>query len=253
MIDFLLNPKFLIPFLSTAGASLTVIILQSIHKIDVERKKKLYTVSYMTTACVRLLQASLIIKNNTIIPHITAANQMMAGNNELLKKTFLADEFDVLTDGPINLSNLTEEHKVLIGYDSIDLLQSFEIVLNHCKIEKTKNTFNEFVKSNLKSELAFNQRSQKEQVEILSTYCDYLDKLSHQEDRVIAFVLYVFLPHAKEYINRFSFFFYSKKDINELFSKAKELGEQYKSIIPDTDFFQQSVSGGMQKIIKEDI
>lgn len=250
LIAFILDPKFLIPFLATAGASLTIIILQSIHKIDVESKNKLYTVSYMTDACVRLLQASLIIKNNTIIPHITAAKQIMAGDNELLKKMFLTDEFDVLTDDPINLNNIPEENKVLIGYDSIAFLQSFEMVLYLFKIEKTKNSFNKFVKSNLKSELAFHQKSQDEQIDILSTYWDYLDKLSHEKDRLIAFVLHIFLPHAKNYIKRRSFLLYSKKDINELFSKATGLSEQYKSIIPDTDFFQQSVNGGIQKIMK---
>lgn len=253
MLDFILDPKFLIPFLSTAGASLTIIILQSIHKIDAERKKKLYAVSYMTDACVRLLQASLIIKDKTITPHIKAAKQIMAGDNELLKTIFLADEFDVLTDDPVNFNNIPEEYKVLLGYDSIEFLQSFEMVLYLYKIEKMKNSFNEFVKANLKSELAYAQKNQDEQIEILSTYWDYLDKLSHEEDRVIAFVLYIFLPHAQDYINRFAFLLYSKKDINDLFSKAWELSEQYKSIIPGTDFFQQSVNGGIQKIIKDDI
>ncbi|MBU3915095.1 hypothetical protein KKA14_06120, partial [bacterium] len=243
----------LIPFLSTAGASLTIIALQSIRKIDIERKKKLYAVSYMTDVCVRLLQASLIIKNNTITPHITAAKQIMAGDNELLKKMFLADEFDVLTDEPVKFTNIPEEYKVLIGYDSIKFLQSFEMVLYLYRLEKIKNSFNEFVKVNLKSELAYHQKSPDEQIEILSRYWDYLDKLSHEEDRVIAFILYIFLQHAQEYINRFAFLLYSKKDINQLFSKAQELSEQYGSIIPDTDFFQQSVSGGIQKIIKDDI
>ena len=205
----------------------------------------------MTDACVRLLQASLIIKNNTIIPHLKASKQIMAGDNDLLKTMFLADEFDVLTDDSVNFNNIPEVYKVIIGYDSIEFLQSFEMVLYLYRVEKTKNSFNDFVKSNLKSELAFHQKSQNERIEILSTYWDYLDRLSHEEDRVIAFVLYIFLPHAQKYINRFSFLLYSKKDINKLFNKAKELSAQYKSIIPDTDFFQQSVSGGIQKIVKD--
>ena len=166
---------------------------------------------------------------------------------------FLADEFDVLTDEPVNFNNIPEEYKVLIGYDSIEFLQSFEMVLYLYKLEKTKNSFNEFVKANLKSELAYHRKDHDEQIEILSTYWDYLDKLSHEKDRVIAFILYVFLQHAQIYINRFSFLLYSKKNINALFNKAKELSEQYKSIIPDTNFFQQSVSGGVQKIIKDNI
>jgi len=251
LIDFILDPKFLIPFLSTVGASLTIIILHSIHKIDIERKKKLYTVSYMTDVCVRLFQASLIIKNNTIIPHITAAKQMMAGDKDLLTKTFLADEFDVLTDDPVNFNNIPDEYKVLIGYDSVEFLQSFEMVLYLSKNDKTKNSLNVFVKSNLKSELEFSQKTQDEQIDILSSYWDYLDRLSHEEDRVIAFILYIFLPHVQDYINRFSYLLYSKKDIHRLLSKATDLSEKYKNIIPGPDFFHQSVSGGIQKIIKD--
>lgn len=253
MIDFVLNPKFLIPFLSTAGASLTIIILQSIHKIDVDRKKKLYTVAYMADVCLRLLQTSLIIKNSTIIPHIEAAKKMIAGDKELLKKTFLADEFDILTDNAINFNNLPEEHKVLIGYDDIEFLQAFETVLYMHKLDKTKSSFNEFVKLNLKSELAFSKRSQKEQNDILSTYWDYLDKLAHEEDRVIAFVFHIFLPRAQKYIGRIGFLLYSKKNIETLIQRAKALHDKYKDIIPDSNFFQESVSGGLQKILKKDI
>jgi hypothetical protein len=75
MIEFLLDPKFLIPFLSTAGASLTIIILQSIYRVDNDRKKKLYTVAYMTEVSFRLFQSRLILKKNTIIPHIEAAKK----------------------------------------------------------------------------------------------------------------------------------------------------------------------------------
>ena len=253
MIDFILNPKFLIPFLSTAGASLTIIILQSLHKIHVERKKKLYTVSYMTDVCLRLLQSSLIIKNYTIVPHIEAAKKITAGDKNLLKTMFLADEFDILTDDAINFNNLPEEYKVLIGYNDITFLQAFDTVLYLYKIDKTKNSLNDFVKVNLKSELTFSKRSQDEQVDIMSTYWDYLDKLAHEEDRVIAFVLYVFLPKVQQYIKRIAFLLYSKKNIKTLLHNAEDLQSKYQSIIPDANFFQESVSGGIQKILKEDI
>ena len=252
-MEFLLNPKFLIPFLSTAGASLTIIILQSIHKIDVERKKKLYAVSYMTGVCLRLLQASLIIKNNTIIPHIKAAKQMMSGDKDLLKNTFLADEFDILTDDSFNFSNLPDDFKVLIGYDDIDFLQSFETILYLYKIDNTKNGFNEFVKSNLKRELVFNNKNQDEQFDILSTYWDYLDRLSHEEDRLIAFILHIFLPRLQQYINRIGFLLYSKKNIKNQIDKAKYFSNEYQNIIPNSNFFHESISGGIQRIIKDDI
>lgn len=253
MIDFILNPKFLIPFLSTAGASLTIIILQSIHRVDNDTKKKLYTVAYMTDVGFRLLQSSLIIRKNTIIPHIEAAKKMMAGDRDLLKKTFLADEFDILTDSAIDFSNIPEEYKVLIGYDDIQLLQAFETILYLNRIDKTRKSLNEFVKLNLKSELSFENKSQDEQIDILSTYWDYLDKLDHEKNRTIAFILHIFLPRVRQYINRMRFLLYSKKNITTQLDGAAELHNKYRSIIPEPSFFEKSVSGGIQKIMREDI
>jgi hypothetical protein len=253
MIDFILNLNFLIPFLATAGASLTIIILQSIHRVDSDRKKKLYTVAYMTDVSLRLLQSSLILRKNTIIPHIEAAKKMIAGDRELLKKTFLADEFDILTDAAIDFNNLPEEYKVLIGYDDIQLLQAFETILHLNRIAKTRNSLIDFVKLNLKSEHAFAKKSQDEQVDILSTYWDYLDKLDHEENRIIAFVLHIFLPRVRQYINRKSFLLYSKKNITSQLDGEVDLRNKYRSIIPDPSFFEKSVSGGIQRIIGEDI
>jgi hypothetical protein len=253
MIDFILDPRFLIPFLSTAGASLTVIILQSIHRVDNDRKKKLYTVAYMTEVSFRLLQSSLILKKNTIIPHIEAAKKMIEGDQDLIKKTFLADEFDILTDSAIDSNNLPEEHRVLVGYDDIQLLQAFETIVYLNRIDKTRNSLNEFVKLNLKSELSFENKSQDEQVDILSTYWDYLDKLDHEENRIIAFVLHIFLPRVQQYINRMSFLLYSKKNITKKLDRVMDLHNKFRSIIPDPSFFEKSVSGGIQNIIREDI
>lgn len=140
----------------------------------------------MTDVSVRLLQSSLILRKNTIIPHIEAAKMMIAGDSDLLKKTFLADEFDILTDAAIDFNNLSEEYKVLIGYDDIRLLQAFETIIYLNRIDKTKNSFNDFVKLKLKSEFSFTNKSQDEQVDILSTYWDYLDKLDHEENRIIS-------------------------------------------------------------------
>jgi hypothetical protein len=253
MIDFILNPKFLIPFLSTVGASLTIIILHSIHRIDNERKKKLYTVGYMVDVSFRLLQSRLILRKNTIIPHIEAAKKMIAGDRDLLSKTFLADEFDILTDGTIDFNNLPEEYKVLVGYDDIQLLQAFETILYLNRIDKTRNSLNEFVKQNLKSKLSFENKSRDEQDDILSSYWDYLDKLDHEQNRIIAFVLHIFLPRVRQYINLMSFILYSKKNITKQLDRAMDLYNKFRNIIPDPSFFEKSVSGGIQNIIRGDI
>ncbi len=54
----------------------------------------------MTDVTVRLLQSSLIIQGKTILPHIEATKRILKGDSELLEKTLLADEFDILTDSP---------------------------------------------------------------------------------------------------------------------------------------------------------
>jgi len=253
MTDFILNSKFLIPFLSTVGASLTIIILQFIHRIDSDRKKKLYTVAYMTDVSFRLLQSSLILKKNTIIPHIEGVKKIIAGDRDLMKATFLADEFDVLTVGPIDFKNIPEENKMLVGYDDITLLQVFETLLYLNRIDNTRNDLNEFVKLNLKSELSFANKSHGDQLDILNTYWDYLDRLDHQEDRLIAFILYIFLPSVRQYIGRKSFLLYSKKNITTQINNAEWLHDEHRNIIPGPDFFEKSVSGGIQRIINNDV
>jgi hypothetical protein len=178
---------------------------------------------------------------------------MIEGDESLIRKTFLADEFDILTDSAIDFNNLPEEYKVLVGYDDILLLQAFETISYLNRIDKTRNSFNEFVKLNLKSQLAFEHKSKDEQIDILKTYWDYLDKLDHEENRLIAFVLYIFLPRVQGYINRISFLFYSKKNITTRLNGAVDLHNRFRTIIPDKSFFEKSLSGGMQNIIKEDI
>jgi len=253
MIDFLSNPNFLLPFLSTVGASLTIIILHSIYRFTNDRKKKLYTVAHMVNVSFQLLQTNLILKKNTILPHIEVAKRMIAGDQDLLNKTFLADEFDILTDMTIEFYDLPEEYKVLVGHDNIQLLQSFEAILYLNKNDKTQNSLNEFVKQNLKSEHSFINRNQDEKVDILKTYCDYLDKIDHETNRIIAFVLYMFVPSVRQYIKKKYFLFCSKENITTLLNRTTDLYERFRGIIPEPDFFEKSINGGIQKIMKQDI
>lgn len=164
----------------------------------------------------------------------------------------MADEFDILTDGIIDFNNIPEEHKVLVGYDAIHLLQAFEALLHFNRVDRTKNSLNDFVKNNLKSQLSFRNKGNDEQVDILSTYWDYLGKLDHEEERLIAFILYIFLPRVQQYIGRRSFLLYSKKNISKQLDSASVLHEKFMNIIPGPEFFEKSVSGGIQRILEED-
>ena len=87
-MTFFTGDKFLIPFLSTLGAALTVIILQFIHRYINDRKKKIYAIGYIMHDCFLLLQSDLILKKHTIIPHLEAIKKIIAGDDELLETMF---------------------------------------------------------------------------------------------------------------------------------------------------------------------
>jgi len=250
VIEFLTNENFLIPFLSTAGASLTVIFLQFIKKVDTNREEKLYAINFMADVCFRLLSASIIIKKHTIIPHIKATQQILEGDEELINTMFLADEFDVLTDEQIEFDHLPNEYKVLIGRDDMELLQAFEMVLYFSKLNKTKNSFNSYVKENLKSQHGFTEKSPEEKTQILMSYWDYLDKLKGEKDRIISFILYIVKPLLEKYITKKSFLFYSKKNIKQLLDSIDKVKKKYKEMIPGSDHIEKSIHDGIQKIIR---
>ena len=208
----------------------------------------MYTVAYMTDVSRRLLQANLFLKKNTIIPHIQATKKMIEGDRDLLNKIFLADEFDILNDREMEFTNILEEYKILIGYDDIQLLQQFEFILYSNRISRTRANFNDFVKQQLKSEHSFMSKSQSEQIDILKIYWDYLDKINHEKDRTIAFVLYIFKPQISKYIKRREFLTYRKDNIKEELKNMNDLSVQYRDLIPSLDFFEKMHRGGIHNL-----
>jgi hypothetical protein len=250
MKEFLLDPKFLIPFLSTLGASCTILAIHTTSSFFKTIKRKIYAIAYMTDVTVRLLQSSLIIQGKTILPHIEATKRILKGDFELLEKTLLGDEFDILTDSPMCFNHLPEEYKVLIGYDNLRLVQCFETILYLHENESKRKHFNEFVKINLKAMLAFQAKNQQEKEDILNTYWDYLSSLEHEENRIIAMIVHIFLPYIRKYLNKRCFFFCYKNEVHSMLNLSEELIGKNEELIPTTEFFQESVSGGIQKIVK---
>ncbi len=203
----------------------------------------------MTDVAVKLLQSSLIIQHNTILPHIEATKKILKGDLDLLNKTFLADEFDILTDSTMKFNHLPEEYKVLIGYDNLRIVQCFETILYLHENESKRKSFNEFVKNNLKAMLAFQEKNQRDQEDILNTYWDYLSSLQHEENRIIAMITHIFLPYIKKYLSQRCSFSCYKNEVHSMLTLYEQLKEEYRDLIPTTDFFKKSVSGGIQKII----
>lgn len=246
---FFTDEKFLTPFLSTLGAALTIIMLQFIHRYINDRKKKIYAIGYIMHDCFGLLQSNLILKKHTIIPHIDVIKKIIDGDDKLLNTMFLADEFDILTDKPIDIDHLSEEYKILLGSDDISLVKSYEALNYLNKSAKTGEVFNDFVKNNLKSEHFFRSQSQDKQLDILNIYWDYLDKIKHETDRNISFILQIILPSIKKYIKSKQFLLFSTKSISALTNEAENSLINFRDVLPEKDYFKKAISGGIQKVL----
>lgn len=248
-MNFLSNEKFIIPLLATVGASFTVMGWNSIMTYRKEQKKKLYATAYMSDMCYRILYANLILKTNTIIPHIKGIKRIIEGDQKLLEKTFLADEFDILTEDSLNFNTLSEEYKILLGRDNIELIQNYIFIAHMHQSQSTKTAFNEFVKLNLKSQHSFNLKTPEEQLDILSTYWDYLERLLHQLDRTIS-LINIALPNIKKYSSGLQFKIFSKKNINEIFEKIDSVLKKYQNDLPPNNFMEKlSQGGGMKNML----
>lgn len=250
-MSFITDEKFLIPFLATTGASLTIILLQFLGRYIGNRRKKLYAVAYIADISFRSLFSDLLLKKRTILPHINATKRIISGDLKLLNTMFLGDEFDVLTDAPFDFGFLSEEYKVLLGNDDIDLVQAYEFIVYTNKNGMTQRAFNEFVKSNLKSQYFFNQKTPEAQQDILNTYWDYLDKLKHEGDRNICFVIDAFVPHVKEYIKGKQFLFFSKKSIEKSLLAIEKSVSDFRDALPEKKTPNDIASGGIQRALKK--
>jgi hypothetical protein len=246
-LEFFSDEKFLVPFIATLGASLTIIALQFISRYIRESRQRIYAATYMADVCMRLLHSEFILKKHTIDPHIEAAKKIIEGDRDLLETTLLSDEFDILTAGSIEFSHLPQDYKLLIGYDDIRLLQMFEMVGYLHMNESNRVSLNEFVKNNLKSAHDFLSLPIEKQHDILSTYSDYLDSLGHESNRFISFVARVIAPELKKYLINERFAFFSTSSAIDIFNSIDTIIEEYEEMIPGPEFFETVVkSGGIQ-------
>lgn len=252
-MSFFTDEKFAFPFWSsffaTAGASLTILILQFANGYLKDKRKKIYSAAYMSDVCFRITMSNLILKKHTVIPHIEAVKRLINGDEHLLNTMFLADEFDILTDKSFNFKGLSEEYKVLLGCDDISLIQSYETLVYMAEDDKTRASFNAFVESNLKSEHLFKSHTKEKQTDILNTYWDYLERLKHQKDRSISFALEIVLPSILNYVGNKQFWCVSTKGILATASKIKNVVSDFKEVLPEEGYIQKTMHGGIQKAL----
>ena len=246
MLDFFLNEKFIIPLLATLGASSTIILMQFYARRVKETKQKIYAVNYICDVVHRVLFSEFILLRHTIKPHIELMERITEGDHELLTKTFLSDEFDILKAHSQSFSHLPNEFSLQLGYDDINLVQIFETLLYLNGLEINRKNLNEFVKNNLKSMDNFVAKTGKEQQSILYTYYDYLTSLEHESNRIVTFILRALSPAMKKYIGSYSFWLYSTKNAKDIINKTLLLAKDNKDLIPDKDYMEKVKNGGIK-------
>lgn len=238
-----------LPFLATIGASITVLAIQSLNRYIREQRKKIYGATYMADVLYRLLQAELIVQKHTICPHIEATKRMLAGDRTLLELALDTDEFDILSAGPAQFVQLPEEHKLLIGFEKLDIVQAFDTLLYLHATDSNRSTIRTFVTDRLKSKKTFLKQDLDEQHDILNTYWDILLELEHEGKRFIAFGVYVLSPMLREYSDSVRFKFGTTKAISEKLDNISSLQSEYKEFVPSDDFLHTLQGGGIQNAL----
>ena len=109
----------------------------------------------MVDVLYKLVQSELIIQKHTIGPHIEATKRILSGDHELLELTLDTDEFDILAAGPLTVIKLPDDHKLLVGYDNIQILQAFDALLYLHADDTGRLALRAFVAGNLKSKKQF--------------------------------------------------------------------------------------------------
>lgn len=246
MLEFFLNEKFIIPLLATLGASSTIILMQFYARRVKETKQKIYAVNYICDVAYRILFSEFILLRHTIKPHIEVTERITEGDHELLTKTFLTDEFDILKAHSPSFSHLPNEFSLQIGYDDINLVQIFETLLYLSSSEINRKDLNEFVKNNLKSMDSFVAKTGEEQQGILYTYHDYLTSLEHESNRIVIFILRNLRPAMKKYIGSYRFWLYSTKNAKNIINQTLLLAKENKDLIPEKDYMEKVKNGGIQ-------
>lgn len=244
-----LTTQLWLPFLATAGASLTLLIVQSLNQYRKEHRQRLYSIGYMADVMFRIVQSELIIQKHTVMPHIEAVKQILSGNQQLLEITLDADEFDILSAGPMSFIKLPDDHKLLVGYDNIHITQAFDTLLYLHTEDTNRLALRSFVAENLKSKKKFIELNTEHQQDILNTYWDYLRSIEHEGKRITVFAFHIFVPMLRKYVCLKKFKIFTTKPILETLNQIEALQEEHKESVPSSEFFKQSRDGGIQSAL----
>lgn len=244
-----LTSQLLLPFMTTAGASLTVLAIQALNQYRKEHLQRIYVIGYMADVLLRITESELIIQKHTVGPHIEAIKRILSGDWELLELALEADEFDILTTGPMSFTQLPESHKLLVGYDDIKIIQAFDALFYFNSEDGSRLALRTFVAENLKSKMKFLELGIEHQNDILNTYWDYLRRLEHEGKRLAAFNIHIFSPMLRAYAGSKKFKFFNTKTILQTLDCIASLQAEYQEFVPSKEFIKQSIDGGIQGVL----
>lgn len=230
-------------------ASLAVITIQALDKFEREKKQRIYTINYMLDVAFRILSSELILKKHTIIPHIEATKRIINGDNALLEKALLADEFDILKAGPMRFEHLPTDYKLLVGYDNIEIVQMFDTLLFLHEQDANRVHLNEFVKIHLKSIGSFLSKNSGEREDVLNTYWDLLSSIEHESNRVLIFIVGILSPKFTSYINSWQFILFKTAGPKNRLREISALAEKNHELIPDEGYMEKVRHGGIQNAL----
>ena len=243
------NESFLLPFYSTVSAALVLMLLQYLHRLVRERKQKLYAVAYILDVAFRLQRSAFILIRHTLDPHIETTKRILDGDAKLLETTFLADEFDILKAGPMAFNHLSEESKVLLGYDDIELVQAFDSATYISTLDENRRDLNDFVKHNLKDQNRFQSLTAEQRQAILFTYWDCLSSLKLEEERTIFFIANIIVPKIETYLAQWQFLLFSTKASKRSLDRIAIDQREYAELLPEPDFMEKRRTSGIQSIL----
>jgi hypothetical protein len=249
-MESLLVSKLVLPFIATMGAALTIMYINSVNRRVKETKQKIYAATYILDSSMRMLSSEFIILIHTIKPHIEASYRIGKGDEKLLETMLLADEFDILTEQGPDFSHIPNEFSLQLGYDNLELVQVYDMLLYLFRSDSARSSLNNFVKENLKSMDGFLKTDESERIDILNTYIDYLYRLEHEANRLIFMIAYNVLPRLEEYVSSYKFAFYSTKHAKKTIEMTKNILRDNAEHIPKQDFMEKVKNGGIQSELK---
>ncbi len=230
---------------------MTIMYINFVNRRVKETKQKIYAATYILDSSMRMLSSEFIVLIHTIKPHIEASYRIAKGDQKLLDIMLLTDEFDILTEAGPDFSHIPNDFSLQLGYDNLELVQVYDMLLYLFRSDSTRKSLNDFVKDNLKSMDGFLKKDESEKNDVLNTYIDYLDRLEHEANRLIFMISYNVLPRLEEYLAGYKFWFYSTKHAKKTIKMINEILQNNAEHIPESDFMERVRHGGIQREIIE--